>query len=130
MTLTITLDGKALGTVQSLSYAFAVKAMHMGVLGATTGDSMGVETEGAVRHISIETIRENDATTNASIIEHFKSKMESLQSFDPLTLSVTDTEGNWPSESISTMMTSFQPTYGPGVNEVTISMTLFEVAGW
>lgn len=132
MTVTITLDGKDLGEIQDISYPFAIKAMHMGVLGATTGDAMGTETEGAVRHITIEAIRENNTAseTNASIITHFKGKMESMQSNDPMTLSVADTSSNWPGEDISVMMTSFQPTYGPGVNEITMSITLYEVAGW
>lgn len=43
---------------------------------------------------------------------------------------ITDSDGNYPSETITVVISSFSYSYGPGINEVEIDMQLNEAMGW
>ena len=136
MSLSITLDGKDIGEIQSLNVTITTQVKTYSSPGTATDDAIVTPGGGPVRLFNITTSRESvTGSTNATFISAIKAIVDSdATSFehgiDTVNLVITDTDGNFPTETVPVVISSFGYTYGPGINEVGIDLQLNEASGW
>lgn len=136
MTLTVTLGGNDIGEIQSLIVTITTQIKTYSSVGSGTDETVVTPGSGAIRTITIVANRESvSGSTNATFIAAIKAILDSDASgfdhgIDTVDLVITDTDDNYPSETIPVVISSFSYTYGPGINEVGIDLQLNEASGW
>ena len=136
MTLSITLDGNDIGEIQSLGTTITTQVSSSSSAGTGTDEVIITPGSGAIRTINITANRESvSGSTNATFIAAIKAIVDSDASnfdhgIDTVNLIITDSDGNYPSETIPVVISSFGYTYGPGINEIGVDLQLNEAEGW
>jgi hypothetical protein len=136
MTLSITLDGNDIGEIQSITSTITTQVKTYSSPGTGTDDAIVTPGSGAIRTINITANRESvSGSTNATFIAAIKAIVDSDAAdfdhgIDTVNLIITDSDGNYPSETIPVVISSFGYTYGPGINEIGVDLQLNEAEGW
>jgi len=136
MTLSITLDGNDIGEIQSLGTTITTQVSSSSSAGTGTDEVIITPGSGAIRTINITANRESvSGSTNATFIAAIKAIVDSDAAdfdhgIDTVNLIITDSDGNYPSETIPVVISSFGYTYGPGINEIGVDLQLNEAEGW
>jgi len=136
MTLSITLDGNDIGEIQSLSTTITTQVKTYSSPGTGSDKTIVTPGSGPIRTINITANRESvSGSTNATFIAAIKAILDSDTAgfdhgIDTVNLIITDSDGNYPSETIPVVISSFNYSYGPGINEIGVDLQLNEAAGW